>query len=202
MVWNTARIIKIWQRHEVSKCYRKNGASVLAWHSIAINVHFFLKHYLWSTVKQVGLYFWVFLYINQHTSGHRWELICENVCMFPCYQLHQNWSICANGNICKLWANGLRYVGAPRPVHDHRNASSKLHWRELKNQGTFLAFQGLRVCASTAGGMDSIPGQGTKIPHAAWPQTPQKEKGNSKKTWFWLFLEFSHQSYSPNVFSG
>ena len=28
-------------------------------------------------------------------------------------------------------------------------------------------FQWLRVCASTAGGMGSIPGQGTKIWHAA-----------------------------------
>ena len=139
-----------------------------------------------------------------HKSTHiRTQVrICENVCMFPCYQLHRNWSICANGNICKLWVNGLRYVGAPRTAHDYRTVSSKLQWRELENQGTSLAFQGLRVCASTAGGMDSIPGQGTKIPHAAWPQTPHKEKGNSKKTWFWLFLEFNHQSYSLNVFSG
>ena len=29
------------QRHEVSKCYRKNGAIVLDSHSIAINVQFF-----------------------------------------------------------------------------------------------------------------------------------------------------------------
>ena len=143
--------------------------------------YFFFKHYLWSTVKQVGLYFRVFLYINQCISGHRWELICENVCMFPCYQLHRNWSICANGNICKLWANGLRYVGAPRAAHDHRNASSKLQLKKTKNQGTSLAVQQLRFCASTAGGMDSIPGQVTKIPHAAWPQTPQKKNATQRK---------------------
>ena len=34
--------------------------------------------------------------------------------------------------------------------------------------GTSLAVQCLRLCASTAGGIGSIPGWGTKIPHAAW----------------------------------
>ena len=33
---------------------------------------------------------------------------------------------------------------------------------------TSLAVQWLRLCTSNAGGMGSIPGQGTKIPHAAW----------------------------------
>ena len=32
--------------------------------------------------------------------------------------------------------------------------------------GTSVAVQWLRLCASTAGGMGSIPGRGTKIPHA------------------------------------
>ena len=35
------------------------------------------------------------------------------------------------------------------------------------NAGTSLAVQWLRLCTSTAGGMGLIPGQGTKIPHAA-----------------------------------
>ena len=108
--------------------------------------------------------------IHKSTHNRTQVRICENVCMFPCYQLHRNWSICANGNICKLWVNGLRYVGAPRTAHDYRTVSSKLQWRELENQGTSLAFQGLRVCASTAGDMDSIPGQRTKIPHATGPK--------------------------------
>ena len=34
--------------------------------------------------------------------------------------------------------------------------------------GTSLAVQWLRLHASNAGGTGSIPGQGTKIPHAAW----------------------------------
>ena len=36
--------------------------------------------------------------------------------------------------------------------------------------GTSLAAQWLRFCASHVGGMDLIPGQGSKIPHAVWPQ--------------------------------
>ena len=35
------------------------------------------------------------------------------------------------------------------------------------DSGTSLAVQWLRLHASTAGGMGSIPGRGTKIPHAA-----------------------------------
>ena len=34
--------------------------------------------------------------------------------------------------------------------------------------GTFLVVQWLRLHASTAEGLGSIPGQGTKIPHAVW----------------------------------
>ena len=40
--------------------------------------------------------------------------------------------------------------------------------------GTSLAVQWLRLCTSTAGGTGSIPGQGTKIPHAM--QCNQKKK--------------------------
>ena len=40
----------------------------------------------------------------------------------------------------------------------------------LKNKvlATFLAVQWLRLHASNAGGVGSIPCQGTKIPHAVW----------------------------------
>ena len=41
-----------------------------------------------------------------------------------------------------------------------------------------LAVQWLRLCTSTAGGTGSIPGRGTKIPHAA--QCSQKEKKKIK----------------------
>ena len=39
-----------------------------------------------------------------------------------------------------------------------------------KNLGTSLAVQWLRLCASNAGGAGSIPGRGTRIPHATWPK--------------------------------
>ena len=42
--------------------------------------------------------------------------------------------------------------------------------------GTSLAVQWLRLCTSTAGGTGSIPGQGTKIPHAM-QCNQKKEKG-------------------------
>ena len=44
-------------------------------------------------------------------------------------------------------------------------------------RGTFLAVQWLRLQASTAGGVGSIPDWGTKIPHA-----PQHGKKKKKKT--------------------
>ena len=37
-----------------------------------------------------------------------------------------------------------------------------------RTTGTFLEVQWLRLCVSTAGGLGSIPGRGTKTPHAAW----------------------------------
>ena len=42
--------------------------------------------------------------------------------------------------------------------------------------GTSLVVQWLRICASTAGGMGSIPGWGTKIPHAAQSSQKQTKK--------------------------
>ena len=44
----------------------------------------------------------------------------------------------------------------------------RLGWALTWLYGTSLAVQWLRVCAPTAGGTDSIPGQGTNILHAAW----------------------------------
>ena len=41
----------------------------------------------------------------------------------------------------------------------------------------FLAVQWIRLCASNAGGVGSISGQGTKIPYALWhSQKRTKEK--------------------------
>ena len=45
---------------------------------------------------------------------------------------------------------------------------------------TSLAVQWLRLCISTAGGMGSIPGGGTKIPHAAWRDQNQNPKPKQK----------------------
>ena len=39
--------------------------------------------------------------------------------------------------------------------------------------GTSLAVQWIRLCTSTAGSVGLIPGQGIKIPHAAWWLQPK-----------------------------
>ena len=45
--------------------------------------------------------------------------------------------------------------------------AARYGWTEKVGYGTFLAVQWLRFCASNARGLGSIPGWGTKIPHAA-----------------------------------
>ena len=47
--------------------------------------------------------------------------------------------------------------------------------------GTSLAVQWLRLRASTARGMGSIPGQGTKIPHATWHGQKIKKKKKRRR---------------------
>ena len=48
---------------------------------------------------------------------------------------------------------------------------------------TSLAVQWLRLCVSKAGGVGSIPSQGTKIPHAAgvWPKKKKKKRSSGHK---------------------
>ena len=41
---------------------------------------------------------------------------------------------------------------------------------------TFLVLQWLRLCASNAGGTDSIPGQGTRLPHTMCHGLQRKKK--------------------------
>ena len=64
--------------------------------------------------------------------------------------------------------------------------SSYLALFPIKNTfwGNSLAVQWLGLHASTAGGTGSIPGQGTKIPHATWGMAKKE-----KKKYYWLFTE-------------
>ena len=52
--------------------------------------------------------------------------------------------------------------------------------------GSLLGVQRLRLCASTAGGMGSIPGWGTKIPHAAQHCQKIKRKKKKHRLWHWI----------------
>ena len=45
---------------------------------------------------------------------------------------------------------------------------NKIIANQIQPKGTSLAVQCLRICTSTAGGTGSIPGWGTKVPHAVW----------------------------------
>ena len=51
--------------------------------------------------------------------------------------------------------------------------SSRRNWRS--RHGTSLVVQWLRFCTSNAGDEGSIPGWGTKIPHALWPKRKKKQ---------------------------
>ena len=57
-------------------------------------------------------------------------------------------------------------------------------WLQIHSGGTSLAVQWLGLRASTAGGTGSIPGQGTKIPHAVW--CSQKKKHRILEMHRWL----------------
>ena len=52
-----------------------------------------------------------------------------------------------------------------------------------KKPGTFLVVKLLRHRPSTAGDTGSIPGQGTKIPHAAHSQKNRRGKKETKKSY-------------------
>ena len=62
----------------------------------------------------------------------------------------------------------------------HNAAKNKKKYKKKKNRGTSLALQWLRLHVSTAVGMGSIPGWGTKIPHVAQCGKKKKKK---KKNW-------------------
>ena len=56
----------------------------------------------------------------------------------------------------------------------------------MSQKGNSLAVQWLGLCALTAEGLGSIPGWGTKIPHAA--QRDQKKRRKKKKTMLFKLL--------------
>ena len=53
---------------------------------------------------------------------------------------------------------------------------------QKKKDGASLVIQWLGLCASTAGGMGSVPGQGTGIPHTSkWGQKRKRKRKKKKK---------------------
>ena len=76
-------------------------------------------------------------------------------------------------------------------LHEDTICSSFISFKK-KIGGTPLAVQWLRLRASTAVGTGSIPGSGTKIPHAL------QQGKKKKKLFFELCLKFSEQIPSCN----
>ena len=60
--------------------------------------------------------------------------------------------------------------------------------------GTSLVVQWLRLHASTAGGTGSIPGGGTKIPHATQPKKEKEEEEKERRR------RRRRSSWTKNVF--
>ena len=84
------------------------------------------------------------------------------------------WSLCSATREAAI-VRGLRAAmkSGPRLPQLEKALAQKRRPNTAKNklikkghQGTSLAVQRLRLCASSARGAGSIPGQGTKIPHA------------------------------------
>ena len=98
-------------------------------------------------------------------------------------------------------ASGLQpTTPTPAPAGWMQNVQIK-RWQ----QGTSLAVQWLRRCASTAGGTGSIPGWGTKIPHTAdQPKKPNKKPplatGSCPCLSANLCWGLAHQTLSPTAF--
>jgi len=70
-------------------------------------------------------------------------------------------------------------------------------WLKSGNLGTSLAIQWLRLCASTAGTMDLIPGQGIKTQHASW----HSQKKKKEHSFLWSLWKNEAQFYSLLFFS-
>ena len=73
-------------------------------------------------------------------------------------------------------------VGLQNSLKSRRMISPALFFFiKIALAGTSLAVQWLRLCASTAGGMGSIPGQGSKILHTKWHGQKKKRKRKKKE---------------------
>ena len=84
-----------------------------------------------------------------------------------------------------IWVGEKRKGKAPDHLYGTRNVSKSQDETEDPSEsqcvGNSLVVQWLGVCTSTAGGMGSIPGRGTKILHATWPQRKKERKKERKR---------------------
>ena len=76
-------------------------------------------------------------------------------------------------NKCDLPRQRLKLAAQKTPV---RRKCMKGHGNKKKRRGTSLSVQWLRLLASDAEGMGSIPSQGSKIPHMLHGTAKKKER--------------------------
>ena len=98
-------------------------------------------------------------------------------------------------NKCDLPRQRLKLAAQKTPV---RRKCMKGHGNKKKRRRTSLSVQWLRLLAYNAGGMHSIPGQGTKIPHMLRGTAKKRKKdmacqGNNQS------LRFTRARKSGNV---
>ena len=103
----------------------------------------------------------------------------------------------------------LKGILQARKIIQERNFTSK-EWQirktESKYLGTSLTVQWLRPWAYNAWGVGSIPGQGTKIPHAMWSGQIKKKKSKYLDKYCRLFFlnpsKYVGQPKAKAMFSG
>ena len=86
----------------------------------------------------------------------------------------------------------------PMPLHKDIVRSSVSHppsTKKLGILGTSLVVQWLRLHASKAVGIGSIPGQGTKIPHAVQPR--KEEERSQVSYWLCVLRENAQEGVTP-----
>ena len=86
----------------------------------------------------------------------------------------------------------------PMPLHKDIVRSSVSHPPSIKKLGILgasLVVHWLRLHASKAVGMGSIPGQGTKIPHAVQPR--KEEERSQASYWLCVLRENAQEGVTP-----
>ena len=82
----------------------------------------------------------------------------------------------------------------------HCLMGTKFQFCQMKSSWDSLAVQWLGLCASTAGGMGLIPGQGTEILQATQHGQKQKKK-KEEEFWRWMVHNNVNVHYTAGLYT-